>query len=143
MSNYSTLNHTTWDCKYHVVFIPKYRRKSLYGQIRSELRTVFHRLAFQKECSIIEGELVIDHVHMLLSIPSKYSVAQIVGFLKGKSAIHIARHFGNVRRNVYGQNFWARGYFVSTVGFNEQAVRQYIQNQEAEGQRITQGNLFK
>ena len=143
MSDYSNSCHTTWDCKYHIVFIPKYRRKILYGQIRSELKTVFHRLAYQKECRIEEGYLVKDHVHMLLSIPPKHSVSTIVGFLKGKSAMHIARQFGNVKRNFVSQNFWARGYFVSTVGFNEDAVRKYIQHQEKEDQRLSQLNFFK
>ena len=128
MSDYSNSCHTTWDCKYHIVFIPKYRRKILYGQIRSELKTVFHRLAYQKECRIEEGYLVKDHVHMLLSIPPKHSVSTIVGFLKG---------------NFVSQNFWARGYFVSTVGFNEDAVRKYIQHQEKEDQRLSQLNFFK
>lgn len=143
MSDYSNSCHTTWDCKYHVVFIPKYRRNILYGQIRSDLKTVFHQLAYQKECRIEEGCLVKDHVHMLISIPPKYSVSTIVGFLKGKSAMHIARQFGNVRRNFVGQNFWARGYFVSTVGFNEDAVRKYIQHQEREDQRLSQLSFFK
>ena len=137
MSDYSNSCHTTWDCKYHVVFIPKYRRKILYGQIRSDLKTVFHRLSYQKKCRIEEGYLVKDHVHMLISIPPKYSVSTIVGFLKGKSAMHIVRQFGNVRRNFVGQNFWARGYFVSTVDFNKDAVRKYIQHQEKEDRRLT------
>ena len=136
------LNHSTWECKYHLVFTPKYRKKLLFSQIRKDLKSVFHRLAAQKECKIEEGHLLIDHVHMLLSIPPKHSVSSIVGFLKGKSSIWIAQHIANKQRNFVGQKFWARGYFVSTVGINEQTIRSYIQNQEADDQRIEQLNLF-
>ena len=141
MQTYETLKHTTWECKYHVVFISKCRQKTLYGQIRRELGPVFRELARQKECEIIEGHLMVDHVHMLLSIPRKYSVAQVLGFLKGKTAIHIARVYAGRRRNFVGQHFWARGYWVSTVGKNEAAVRQYIQNQEKEDKRLEQLEL--
>ena len=142
MSDYSKLSHTTWECKYHVVFIPKYRRKTIYGQIRKDLREVFHRLAYQKESKIEEGYLMKDHVHMLLSIPPKYSVSQVVGYMKGKSAIHIAQRYGNIRKNFVGQHFWARGYFVSTVGRDENIIRQYIQNQEATDKMLDQKSLF-
>ena len=142
MSNTNHLNHSTWECKYHLVFTPKYRKKLLFSQIRKDLKSVFHRLAAQKECKIEEGHLLIDHVHMLLSIPPKHSVSSIVGFLKGKSSIWIAQHIANKQRNFVGQKFWARGYFVSTVGINEQTIRSYIQNQEADDQRIEQLNLF-
>ena len=138
MSNYKTLQHTQWDCKYHVVFIPKYRRKVLYGTIRQHLGEIFRRLARQRECEIEEGHLVADHVHMLISIPPKYSVSQVVGYIKGKSAIQIARQFSARRRNFTGQHFWARGYFVSTVGRDEEVIRQYIQHQEVEDQRQDQ-----
>jgi putative transposase len=133
-----TLNHTEWECKYHVVFIPKYRRKVIYGKVRGELREVFRRLARQKECEIEAGHLAPDHVHMMISIPPKYSVSQVVGFIKGKSAIHIARTYGERKRNFVGQHFWARGYFVSTVGRDEQRVRTYIEKHEAEDQRQDQ-----
>ncbi len=123
METYETLKHTTWDCKYHVVFIAKCRRKALYKEIRRELGVVFRDLASQKECTVEEGHLMPDHVNMLLSIPPKYSVASVVGFIKGKSAIHIARVWQGRRRNFVGQNFWARGYWVSTVGKNEEAIR--------------------
>ena len=126
MKVYETLRHTTWECKYHVVFIPKCRRKTLYGQLRQELGKVFRELAEQKECEIEEGHLMVDHVHMLISVPPKYSVAQVMGYIKGKSAIHIARVYAGRRRNFVGQHFWARGYWVSTVGKNEAAVRRYI-----------------
>ncbi len=138
MSNYRKLQHTEWDCKYHVVFIPKYRRKVLYGKIREHLGDVFRRLARQKECEIEEGHLIADHVHMMIAIPPKHSVSQVVGYIKGKSAIHIARQFSGQRRNFTGQHFWARGYFVSTVGRDEEVIRQYIRNQENEDQRQDQ-----
>jgi putative transposase len=141
MSKYKTLQHTEWDCKYHVIFIPKYRRKVLYGQIRRELGDVFRRLARQKESEIEEGHLVADHVHMMIAIPPKYAVAQVIGFIKGKSAIHIARHFGERRRNFVGHHFWARGYFASTVGRDEEVIRRYIRRQEAEDQRQDQLKL--
>lgn len=127
-----------WDCKYHVIFIPKYRRKVLYGTIREHLGVIFRRLARQKECEIEEGHLVADHVHMMISIPPKHSVSQVVGYIKGRSVIHIARQFSGRRRNFTGQHFWARGYFVSTVGRDEEVIRQYIQRQEIEDQRQDQ-----
>ena len=133
---HQSLNHSTWECKYHVVFIPKYRKKMLYGELRRHLGEVLRRLAEQKESRVEEGHLMPDHVHMLLAIPPKYSVAQVVGFIKGKSAIHIARNYGERSRNFVGQHFWARGYFVSTVGRDEVAIRHYIQNQEQEDRRL-------
>ncbi len=141
MQTYESLKHTTWECKYHVVFIPKCRRKVLYLGIRQELGTVFRSLAEQWECQVEEGHLMPDHVHMLLSVPPKYSVSNVLGFIKGKSAIHIARVYAGRRRNYVGQHFWARGYWVSTVGKNEAAVRKYIQNQEKEDQRLEQLEL--
>ncbi len=138
MRQVESLNHTRWDCKYHIVFIPKYRKKALFGQIRRELGEVFHRLAKQKESVIEEGHIMPDHVHMMISIPPKYSVAQVVGFIKGKSAIHIARMYMEKKRNYVGQLFWARGYFASTVGRDEQVIREYIRNQEKEDGRVDQ-----
>jgi putative transposase len=138
MHTYETLKHTTWECKYHVVFIPKYRRKTLYVQLRRDLGPVFRDLAEQKECRVEEGHLMPDHVHMLLSVPPKYSVSGVMGFINGKSAIHIARVYAGRRRNFVGQHFWARGYWVSTVGKNEAAVRRYIREQEKEDQRLKQ-----
>ena len=138
MTDTRTLNHTEWECKYHVVFIPKYRRKVLYGQLRRHLGEVFRRLARQKESEIEEGHMAADHVHMMISIPPKYAVSQVVGFIKGKSAIHIARTYGERRRNFRGQHFWARGYFVSTVGRDEERVRNYIAAHEIEDQRVDQ-----
>ncbi len=130
MNTYEKLNHTTWECKYHVVFIPKYRRKALFGQIRRDLVPIMHELARQRECKIEEGYVMPDHVHMMISIPPKHSVSQVVGYIKGKSAIHIARRFLRQGRNFTGCQFWARGYFVSTVGRDEEKVRLYIRNQE-------------
>lgn len=142
MSNYGKLQHTKWECKYHVVFIPKYRRKALYAELRRELGGVFRRLAQHRESRIEEGHLMPDHVHMMISIPPKYSVAQVIGFIKGKSAIHVARNFGNRRRNFVGQHFWARGYFVTTVGRDEAVVREYIRHQEEEDRRQDQLGLL-
>ena len=136
MTKYKTLQHTEWDCKYHVIFIPKYRRKVLYGTIRKHLGEVFRSLARQKESEIEEGHLVADHVHMMIAIPPKYSVSQVVGYIKGKSAIHIARRYADRKRNFVGQHFWARGHFVSTVGRDEQTIRQAIRYQESEDRRV-------
>ncbi len=138
----NSLSHSVWECKYHIVWIPKYRRKAIYGELRKYLGEIFHDLARQKECKIIEGHVCIDHVHMLISIPPKYSVAQVVGFIKGKSAVSIARNFMGKKRNFTGQNFWARGYHVSTVGRDEASIRKYIQQQEKEDQRLDQLRLF-
>jgi putative transposase len=143
MDDYESLSHTKWECKYHVVFIPKYRRKVLYGELRQHLGDVFRKLALQKECKIEQGHLMSDHVHMMISIPPKYSVSQVVGFIKGKSAIHLARTYGERKRNFVGQHFWARGYFVSTVGRDEAAIREYIKNQEQEDKRLDQLNLWR
>jgi putative transposase len=140
---YASLKHTRWECKYHIVFIPKYRKKKLYGELRKYLGELFHDLAKQKESKIEEGHLVIDHVHMLISIPPKYSVAQVIGFIKGKSAIQIARNYMGRKKNFTGQNFWARGYLVSTVGRDEEMIRKYIQEQEKEDQRLDQLNMFE
>ena len=142
MQEYETLCHAKWDCKYHIVFIPKYRRKALFGELRKHIGMVLKTLAEQKECRIEEGHMMLDHVHMLISIPPKYSVAQVIGYIKGKSAIHIARTYMGVRRNFVGQHFWARGYFVSTVGRDEVAVPEYIQRQEAEDKRLEQMQLL-
>jgi len=137
------LSHTRWECKYHVVFIPKYRKKSIYGWVRKELGAIIRELARQKESRVEEGHLMADHVHMPLSIPPKYSVSGVVGFIKGKSAITIARRFMDRAKNYVGQNFWARGYYVSTVGRDEAQIREYIREQEKEDKRLDQLNMFK
>jgi putative transposase len=143
MKDIGSLSHTKWECKYHVVFIPKYRKKTLYYELRQHLGELFRELASQKECRIEEGHLMSDHVHMLISIPPKYSVAQVVGYIKGKSAINIARTYQGRRKNFTGQSFWARGYYVSTVGRDEALVREYIRHQEKEDQRVDQLSFFK
>lgn len=127
---YQSLAHSKWDCKYHLVFIPKFRKKSIFGSIRRDLGPIFHELARQKECQIVEGHLMSDHVHMCISIPPKYAVASVVGFIKGKSAIMIAKKFFGKQRNFTGEHFWARGYAVSTVGYELEAVKRYIREQE-------------
>ena len=143
MDKIESLNHTKWDCKYHFVFIPKNRRKVLYGQLRAHLGEVFRGLAQHKESQIEEGHLMPDHVHMMISIPPKYAVSNVVGYIKGKSAIHLARVYGERKRNFTGQSFWARGYFVSTVGRDEEVIRNYIRNQEREDERLEQLGLWR
>jgi putative transposase len=126
---YQSLSHSKWDCKYQVVFVPKRRRKELFGNMRQKLGAIFHELARQKECQIIEGHIMPDQVHMCILIPPKFAVASVIGFLKGKSAIGVACLQGK-ERNFVGEHFWARGYAVSTVGFNEEQIRRYIREQE-------------
>jgi len=142
MNDFRSLSHTKWDCKYHLIWIPKYRKKVLFGSLRKYLGDVFRELALQKECKVLEGHLIGDHVHMLVSIPPKYAVSQVVGYIKGKSAIHIARTYAGHRHNFVGQNFWARGYFVSTVGRDEDTIRKYIKRQEEADKRVDQLKLF-
>ena len=141
MKDYQSLNHTRWYCKYHIVFIPKRRKKVIYGKIRSHLGEVFRELSEQRDSQIIEGHLHLDHVHICISIPPKYAVSNVVGYIKGKSAISIARNFMGRKRNFAGENFWARGYFVSTVGTDEDILREYIRRQEKEDERLEQLSL--
>jgi REP-associated tyrosine transposase len=126
----------------NIAFIAKCRRKALYVQLRPHLGEVFRRLAEQKESRVLEGHLMADHVHMLVSIPPKYAVSEVVGYIKGKSAIHLARTYGERKQNFTGQHFWARGYFVSTVGRDEAQIREYIRNQEAEDKRLDQLQMW-
>ena len=142
MNEYNHLNHATWECKYHIVFIPKYRKKSLFGTVRKRLGGVFHDLAVRKECKIEEGHLMSDHVHMLISIPPKYAVAHVIGFIKGKSSIWVAQNIERKVRNFTGAKFWARGYFVSTVGRDEETIRAYIRNQELQDKQLDQLSLI-
>jgi putative transposase len=142
MNDEASLQHTRWECKYHVVFIPKCRRQKLYTYLKKELGKVFHGLARQRESGIEEGHMWSDHVHMMISIPPKYSVAQVVGYIKGKSAIWVARQYGR-KRNFTGESFWARGYYVSTVGRDEGAVREYIRNQQEADRRLDQLTMFR
>ena len=143
MDKTESLNHTKWECKYHVVFIPKGRRKLQYAELRKHLGEVFRTLAQHKESRIEEGHLMVDHVHMMIVIPPKYAVSQVVGYIKGKSAIHLARVYGEKKRNFVGQHFWARGFFVSTVGRDEKVIRNYIRHQEAEDERLEQLGLWR
>ena len=138
MKQINSLSHSKWECMFHVTWIPKYRKKKIYGKLREFLGKTLRDLAKQKECEVLEGHLMSDHVHMLISIPPKYSVAQVVGFIKGKSAIAVARNFGGRTKNFTGQHFWARGYHVSTVGRDEEAIRQYIKKHEKEDKRLDQ-----
>ena len=143
MNKVNSLNHSKWECKYHIVWIPKYRRKTIYKNIRPELGEILRDLAKQKECEILEGHLMKDHVHILIAIPPKIAVSKAVGYIKGKSAIQIARTFGGRQRNYQGQHFWARGYYVSTVGRDEEIIRNYIKRQESEDRRYEQLKLLK
>ena len=138
MDRPESLSHSTWECKYPVVFIPKCRRRVLYEELRLHWGEVFHHLARQKESEIEEGHLLLDHVPMLIAIPPKSAVSQVIGLIKGKSAIHLARVYGGRRRNFTGQHFWVRGYFVSTVGRDEAMIRAYIRRQEEEDRRLDQ-----
>jgi len=141
MRDYKSLAHTRYDCKYHIVFIPKYRKKIIYGKIRKFLGEIFHELASHRESKIEEGHLMGDHIHMCISIPPKYPVSKVVGYIKGKSAIMIAQKFGKKVRNFRGESFWARGYFVSTVGLDETMVREYIRHQEERDKYFEQMDL--
>jgi len=142
MDSAQSLSHTKWECKYHVVWIPKCRQKVLYGRLRQHLGELLRDLAKQQGCQILEGHLRPDHIHILIFIPPKVSVSKVIGFIKGKSAIAIARTYVGRRKNFAGQSFWARGYYVSTVGADEESVRAYIQNQSEEDKRLDQLNLL-
>ena len=142
MNNIQSLSHTTWDCKYHLVWVPKYRKAILYGHLRKYLGEIFRDLALQKESQIHEGHLMGDHVRMMISIPPKYSVSQVVGYIKGKSAINITRRYMGHERNFTGQHFWARGYYVSTAGRDEEVVPKYIQKQQEFDQKLDQLKMF-
>ena len=142
MSSFNKLSHSVWKCKYHIVCCPKYRYKILHGEICTTLRDILRQLCEWKKIEILEASIQPDHVHLVLSIPPKYSVAQVIGYIKGKSAIHIARTYGERKRNFSGQHFWARGYFVSTVGRDEEIVREYIRSQELEDRRLDQLRLL-
>ena len=127
MTDYNHLNHTTWECKYHVVFIPKYRKKALFGKLRKQIGAVFHDLASRKDSKIEIGYIMKDHIHMLIEIPPKYSVSTVIGYLKGNSSRLMRKEFEYLRRR---REMWSVGYFVSSVGANESVIRRYIQYQE-------------
>ena len=141
MKDWQSQAHVKWECLYHVVIVPKYRKKKLYGQTRSSMAKILRDLCRQKGVEVLEGHLCQDHVHMLLSVPPKYSIAMIIGFLKGKSAVRIHRELEKFSGCLRGRSFWARGYNVSTVGRNEQQIRKYIQEQEKHQQ--DEGRLFE
>ena len=143
MDQPESLSHTKWECKYRVVFIPKCRGKTLYQELQRHLGEAFRRLAEQEENQIEEGHLRPDRVRMMIAIPPKYAVSQVIGYIKGKSAIHLARVYGEKKRNFVGQHFWARGYYVSTVGREETVIREYIRQQEQEDKRLDQINLWR
>ena len=134
--------HVKWECKYHVVIVPKYRKKVIYGKRRHKIGAVFQQLCRQKEIELLEGHAMVDHVHMLLSVPPRYSIALTIGYLKGKSAIRIHRDYRHIRGTLFGRSFWSRGYCVSTVGFDEASIRRYIQEQEEHEKRQEQGPLM-
>ena len=125
----NSLAHTQWNCKYHIVFAPKYRRQIMYGKIKSDIGMMLRKLCEYKEIEIIEAEACKDHIHMLVSIPPKYSVSQIMGYLKGKSSLMIFEKYANLKYKYGNRHFWCRGYYVDTVGRNKKAIEQYIRNQ--------------
>ena len=129
MHDWNSLSHVRWECKYHVVIIPKYRRKVIYGKLRDKIGPILRDLCKQKGVELLEGHALVDHIHICLSVPPRYSIAYVVGFLKGKSAIRIHRDLLSEGRR-YGMHFWAVGYCVSTVGLDEAQVRRYIREQE-------------
>jgi len=139
METYESLTHSKYDCKYHVIFIPKYRKKKLYGGIREYLKEVFHELARQRNSRIMKGHMSKDHVHMLIEIPPKYAVSEVIGYMKGKSEIAVARQFRGKRSNFRGEKLWARGYAVSTIGFTIAKVKEYIEKQEKNEQKREEG----
>jgi putative transposase len=126
----NTLSHTVWECKYHVVWVPKRRRKVIYGKLRQEIAGILKRLCEYKQIEIVEGKACIDHLHLCLSIPPKYSVAGMIGYLKGKSSMIIFERFSKLKKNFKGHHFWARGYYVSTVGLDEGKIKKYIRDQD-------------
>lgn len=142
MKDWRSQAHVRWDCKYHVVICPKYRKRKLYGSTRRKVGEILRDLCRQKEIELVEGKAMPDHVHMLLSVPPKYSVAMTMGYLKGKSAIRIHRELMKQKGTLFGRGFWSRGYCVSTVGLDERMIKEYIQNQEQTERDQEQGELF-
>lgn len=136
-----SLAHTQWNCKYHIVFAPKYRRQAIYGKIKSDIGKMLRKLCEYKGVEIIEAEACKDHIHMLLSIPPKYSVSQIVGYLKGKSSLMIFEKYANLKYKYGNRHFWCRGYYVDTVGRNKKVIEQYIRNQLREDNEYEQMSI--
>ena len=141
MKDWQSQAHVKWECKYHVVILPKYRKKAIYGRLRSKIGKIFRELCRQKDIELVEGKAMPDHVHMLLSVPPRYSIAMTIGYLKGKSAIRIHRDLSRIKGTLFGRSFWARGYCVSTVGLDELTIRQYIEDQEQHQQNEDQDEL--
>ena len=137
----SSLSHTKWNCQYHIVFCPKYRRKAIYGKLRKEIGTYLRRLCEYKGVEIVEAHAMSDHIHMLVKIPPKIAVSSFMGYLKGKSSLIIFENHANLKYKYGHRNFWAEGYFVSTVGLNKKVVENYIRNQEFEDQAQDKRNL--
>ena len=138
--NVNKISHTSWNCKYHVVFAPKYRRKAFYGSRRLEIGAILRKLCNWKGINIIEAEVCVDHVHMLIEIPPKYAVSGIMGYLKGKSSLLIYERWGNAKYKYRNREFWCRGYYVDTVGKNTKKIAEYIRNQlkeDAESSQLT------
>ena len=130
MKDWKSQAHVKWDCKFHVVILPKYRKKVVYGELRRRIGEILRELCRHKGVDLEEGNALPDHIHMLLSVPPKYSIAMTIGYLKSKSAIRIHRRLLKMKETLYGRAFWARGYCVSTVGFDEQQIKEYIKEQE-------------
>ena len=130
MKDWRSQAHVKWDCKYHVVIVPKYRSKKVFERVRKELGEILRQLCRQKGVELVEGKAASDHVHMLLSVPPKYSIAMMIGYLKGKSAIRVHRELLKTRGTLFGRAFWSRGYCVSTVGLDEERIRKYIREQD-------------
>lgn len=130
----SSLSHTKWDCQYHIVFTPKYRRKAIYSKLRRDIGIYLRRLCDYKGVEIVEANACPDHIHMLVKVPPKISISSFMGYLKGKSSLMIFEEHANLKYNYGNRHFWAEGYFVSTVGMNKNAIKKYIQNQEMEDQ---------
>ena len=141
MKDWQSQAHVKWDCKYHVVILPKYRKKERYGRVRHEIGRILRDLCRQKGIGLVEGKAASDHVHMLLSVPPRYSIAMTLGYLKGKSAVRVHRELLKTKGTLFGRSFWARGYCVSTVGLDEAAIRKYIQEQEKHQRDQDQGEL--
>jgi putative transposase len=141
MKDWQSQAHVKWECKYHVVIVPKYRRKVFYGRLRQQLGRILRDLCRQKGIGLVEGKAMPDHIHMLLSVPPRYSIAMTIGYLKGKSSIRIHRELLHTKGTLFGRAFWARGYCVSTVGYDEQQIRRYIQEQEKLDRDQDQGEL--
>ena len=139
MKDWQSQAHVKWECKYHVVIVPKYRKKVMYGKLRHKIGSILRQLCRQKDIELLEGHAMPDHVHMLISVPPKYSVAMTIGFLKGKSAIRINRDYFRVKGSLFGRSFWSRGYCVSTVGYDEASIRKYIEEQEEHEKEEDQG----